>query len=422
MAPIRVGIVGFGFSAKTFQLPFFLALPEDFVVDAVYVRSPALLPEISSALPRATAYFSLQDFFASPVELVVFSTPPHTHCELALAALEAHKHVLVEKPFVTSLKEAESVLLKAKEVGRIVCVYQNRRFDSDFRLMRTLIGCSDINAPPHFPSVAGAATDAPEGSSVVVGALGRVVEFTTRYDRFRNSFRNPETGPMWKEDSRVPGTSILFDLGSHLVDQVLCLFGVPDSVYAVHVKDQRGLAAVAASSGHRNTDGSAFAPTGDYVSMVLRYLGPPELVVNVHTGMLVRRAELRFEAHGTRGSVRKGGLDTQEAALKGVPAGSAAPLSEPGFGTEAPADWARLVSDGGASTGEEIRVEPPRGAYVELFRQLARAVRAGDGNVSPVTPLEAWWVIRVLEAAMESSATNSVVKLRDGPVQPPAGI
>ncbi|KAI9363874.1 hypothetical protein DFJ73DRAFT_471464 [Zopfochytrium polystomum] len=456
---IRVGIVGFGFSVRAFQLPFLLARPHLYSVRAFLLRSDRSAAAAQKELadsplllqhsdPSAiTLHTSLDAFLADDnIDLVVLAVPAYTHRDLALAALAARKHVLVEKPFAVSSADAEAILRKAKEVDRTVCVYQNRRFDGDFLLLRNLLGITDPQGrppAPHFPHAAAAEptlTDADAAAAAAdppAGILSGAVELASHFDRLRPGLRDPTAAhPAWKEDGRLLGTSILYDLGSHLIDQALCLFGVPDSLYAVHLADQRRVAPAAHKLNITYPDGHPFVPTPDYFLIVLRYFTDSEtrapLVVRLSAGMLVRPAAAapRFTVHAPHASATFAGLDPQEAALKQVPVGHPAPADLVPRAPPAPSDGAAGQRDDDdprfctVATGTEPRAAArrvfcPPGDYGVLFDALAAAVvRGGE---APVSPLEAWWVVRIIEAAIESAERDQVVRVK-GVIVPPADL
>ena len=204
-----------------------------------------------------------EDAFALPeIDLIVIATPNSTHFDLASKGISAGKHVVVDKPFTVTSEEAAELISLAKKHQRVLSVFQSRRWDADFLTLRQILR---------------------------EGSLGEVVQFESRYDRYR-----PEPRQRWREQA-VPGAGVWFDLGSHLVDQALQLLGPPDAIYADLELQRRGAQAV------------------DYFHAVLRY-GRSRAILTA--GCLVVSETPRFAVHGTAGGFTKFGMDTQEESLK----------------------------------------------------------------------------------------------------------
>jgi len=284
------------------------------------------------------------------VQLVVIASPNATHAPLATAALRAGKHVVVDKPFTLTLAEARELAALAASQNRVLSVFQNRRWDSDFLALRAVLA---------------------------EGRLGEVLHFDSHFDRFR-----PEVRARWREQDG-PGAGIWFDLGPHLIDQVLQLFGLPETVSASLISQRPG------------------AQTTDWAHAVLNY-GRRQVVL--HAAMLVAGGFPRFAVHGTAGSWVKWGLDTQEDQLKaGTRPGA------PGWGVDPQAATLHV-----GATGEQIAIPGPAGNYPEYYRAVHAAV-TGLG-VNPVPPAQAVAVMAVLEAAQESAVSGRVqpLALSDG--------
>ncbi|MBC7541100.1 MAG: oxidoreductase [Candidatus Sericytochromatia bacterium] len=253
--PIRVGLVGYGFAGKTFHAPVIAAVP-GLRLAAVASRQ---WEQLSADLPDvAVVADPLALVTGADVDLVVIASPNETHLPLALAALRAGRHVVVDKPFTVTLAQARELAEAARAEGRILSVFQNRRWDSDF------LGARQI---------------------VAAGRLGEIVHYESHFDRFR-----PDVRARWREQSG-PGTGVWFDLGPHLVDQALCLFGLPKTVSARLARQRDG------------------AQTDDWAHVVLDY---GRLQVILHGSMLTAGNGPRFILHGTRGSWLKHGSDVQE--------------------------------------------------------------------------------------------------------------
>ncbi|NTX54346.1 oxidoreductase [Myxococcus sp. CA039A] len=335
-------MLGYGFAGKSFHAPL-LRTVEGLSLRTVSSSRP---DDVHADLPDVTVIPSARDAATHPdVDLVVVATPNETHVPLAEAALRAGKHVVVDKPFTITLAEARALSALAHERGRVLSVFHNRRWDSDFLALKALL------------------TD---------GTLGRVTHVESRFDRFR-----PEVRQRWREQP-VPGAGIWFDLGPHLVDQVLQLFGLPDTVVGM-------LAA------HR--DGAA---VDDWCQVTLVY---PQRHVVLQASMLIAGGLPRFAVHGTRGSWLKYGMDTQaDRLIAGELPGAA--------------DWGEDASPGRFLVGgssEARMTSTPRGDYRQYYAGIRDAVRGTRRN--PVTPLDAVAVAAVLEAAVLSSRTGRACKL-----------
>lgn len=284
------------------------------------------------------------------LDLIVVNTPDHTHYEMAKAALNAGKHVVVEKPFVQEAAQAEELIALAKQKGLVLTIFQNRRWDSDFLTVRRVIDN---------------------------GLLGRLVEFESHYDRYRN-FIQPGT---WKE-SAENGAGIVYNLGSHLIDQALCLFGKPAGVYA----DLRIV----------RTDGEV----QDFFDIDLIY---PDVKVKLKSSYLVRESGPRFILHGTEGSFLKWGLDPQEDELKKGTLPNA-----PGWGAEPEAEWGLLNTTlGGLHL--KGRVETVPGNYPAFYANLYDVLTAGADLA--VKPGEALLAMQVIGAVFESAEKGGNISL-----------
>lgn len=246
MQPVRAVIVGYGLGGRMFHAPPMLATA-GMALHGV-VSSDA--GKVHRDHPGLRVYPSLADALADgDVELVVVTTPNRHHAEMAHAALDAGKHVVVDKPFTATLAEAQGLAARAARGGPLLAVYQNRRWDGDFLTLRALLAA---------------------------GVLGEVVQFESHYDRFR-----PEVQDRWREQAGA-GSGIWFDLGAHVLDQALVLFGAPDGMVADVTAQRTG------------------AEVDDYFHVVLRY---GRMRAILHGGSLVTECDLRFAVHGTLGSL-----------------------------------------------------------------------------------------------------------------------
>jgi scyllo-inositol 2-dehydrogenase (NADP+) len=335
MQPIRTGLIGYGTAGAVFHAPL-IAAASGLRLAAVTSRR---MNEIARDFPEAKAYENPQSLIDDPdIELVVVATPNETHAALARAALEAGKHVVVDKPFTLDAGEAEALISLADAVGRKLSVFHNRRWDSDFLTVRRLVDD---------------------------GRLGEIAYYEAHFDRFR-----PEIKQGWRE-TEAPGAGLLYDLGAHLIDQALVLFGLPQAVTA-DVTRQR-----------------AAARADDYFHVVLDY-GRRRAVL--HASVLVRDPGPRYLMHGDGGSFVKYGIDAQEAALRE----GRRPGGE-GWGEDDPALFGRFTdADGTVATIDSLP-----GRYTAFYDGVAAAIR--DGAPLPVEAREARDVIRVIEAAQLSA-------------------
>lgn len=332
-APLRVALIGYGFAGKTFHAPLIAATPG--LELAVIGSSDAA--KVGADFPAAAVVADpLQAAIDARADLAVIATPNHSHAPLARAALAAGKHVVVDKPFTLDLAEARELAALAQRHGRLLSVFQNRRWDSDYLGVK---------------------------QAIESGRLGEIAHFESHIDRFR-----PQVRERWREQAG-PGTGVWWDLGPHLADQALQLFGLPERVFA-SLSVQR--------------DGAVVA---DWAHVVLEY---PRLRAILHAGMLAAGGVARFLVHGRDGSVVKARADRQEAQLlAGLAPGA------PGWG-EAPDELHWFGADG------ETRSPTPAGDQRRYYAAVRDAV-AGRG-ANPVTPLQAVALMAVLEAADASAA------------------
>jgi len=278
---IGVGLIGYGLGGRVFHAPFVRAT-DGLDLRAVVSRDAA---KVHADLPRVAVEPDVAALLARrDIDLVIVSSPDALHAEHALAAIQAGKHVLVDKPFATSLAAARDVAAAADRAGVVVTAFQNRRWDADFLTLRRL---------------------------VAEGRLGEIILFESRFDRWR-----PQTSDLWKE-AREGGS--WFDLGPHLVDQALCLLGRPRAITADIATFRPG------------------APAPDWFHVVLHY---PRSRAILHSSKLTADHGLRFAVHGTGGSFIKHGLDPQEPAIVG-----GARLSDTDFGLD-PVAGHYLAGDG----------------------------------------------------------------------------
>lgn len=345
MADIRVGLIGYGTGGAVFHAPLIDAT-EGLRLAAVVTRDPERRAEVSArygAVPVTEV-----DRLWERCDLVVVASPNRTHAELAAEALAHGKAVVVDKPFARTADEAREVARLARERGLPLTVFQNRRWDGDFLTVRRL---------------------------VAEGTLGRVLRLESRFERWRPV---PKGG--WRESGApedAPG--LLYDLGSHLVDQALRLLGPVREVYCESDVRRQGVAA------------------DDDTFLALTHEGGARS--HLWAGSLAARPGPRFRVLGSAGAYLKHGLDVQEERLRA----GLSPLAE-GFGEEDEERW------GVAGAGDELRrVRTEPGAYLDFYRGVEAALRTGAPP--PVTPESAIETLTVIEAARRSATERTVVRL-----------
>jgi predicted dehydrogenase len=352
-SPIHCAVLGFGFAGKVFHCPFIAAVP-GLELSAIVQRKG---DEASHAYPSARILRSPEEAFADPtIDLIVVATPSETHFDLAAQALQAGKHVVVDKPITSSSKSAHALVALAKHHNRILAPFHNRRWDGDFLTLRQLLH---------------------------EGTLGRVVEITSRFDRYR-PLQRPDT---WKEVAS-PATGFLYDLGPHLVDQALSLFGPPARITA---------------SVHHDRDRTDI---DDGFDLILDYDMPygRTLRYGCHATMLAAEPSPRFLVHGTHGSFRKFGVDPQEPVLLADPNLRPPSLnsSEPWL-PEPKSDWGtvtvcRDLAQPGFLTHSTIPTIP--GDYRQFYANVRDAL-LGKAPLA-VSGEDAYRTLHILDLARES--------------------
>ncbi len=345
-------------SAKVFHIPLIQVTPS-FTLHSIVQRSPKPNNDASKDHPTAKIYHSAEEMFAdASIDIIVVTTTPDTHFAFTKAALEGGKHAIVEKPFVPTAAEAQTLIDISKKTGKLICVYQNRRWDSDFLTARKLIAD---------------------------GTLGRVVEFETHFDRYK-----PVRPDTWKGTlGMAQAGGVVYDLGTHLIDQAYILFGAPKTVTAVF-------------SNQRN-DGEA---EPDSITVLLGY-GAGGPLVTVKAGVLcVDTEQLRFWIRGSKGSFKKYYLDIQEDQLKaGLKPG------DKGFGIEGEDRSGKLVVLEGAKPKSSVlkNIEPL--TYATLYAGFAKAIEGGGESAVPVKASEARDVLKIIEVVKESAATGKTLNM-----------
>lgn len=344
---IHTGLAGFGLSGKILIAPFVQA-HSGFVLSKVLERST---DQARQLYPESQTVRTFDELIADPkLDLIIISTPNIFHFEMAKQALENGKHVLVEKPITPTFEQAQQLIEIAEKHQRILSVFQNRRWDSGFRTLQKILEDR---------------------------LLGEIVEYEAHFDRY-----TPTLEPQaWREKPQ-PAGGILYDLGPHLIDQALQLFGTPRAVWA-DIRTQR-----------------PESPVDDYFDLQLIY---PQTKVSLRAGMYAREPGAHLIVHGTKGSYIKYGLDCQEEALKqGTVPGT------PGWGKDPESLWPTLNTelDGLHFRG---KTESLPGNWMLLFENLYQAI--AKGAELTVKPQQAAQTIRIIEKAFESAQTRKTIQL-----------
>lgn len=338
---IRVGIIGYGFSATTFHIPFIQALPE-FELSAICSSRPEAVRQDFTELDTFKSLEAMLD--SGKVDMAVITSTNEHHYEMAKLCLERGVHVVLEKPMVTSSNEATALIELTQTKSAIFSVFQNRRWDGDFRTLQSLIKDE---------------------------MLGDIRYFESRWDRFR-----PNATQRWREIPG-PGAGIWWDLGPHLIDQVLVLFGMPNAITARILKLRKN------------------ARVDDYFHVLLHY---HNLEVALHSSPFAAGPNTRFYLQGSSGSYIKSGLDPQENQLK-----EGMLPTDPAFGLE-------QEDSGFLYDGNNKKAVPTRkGDYSEYFARLANAIEHNEEP--PVTVFEAADAITIIEQAIASSQSGCTLKL-----------
>ena len=348
---VKVGLIGFGLAGQAFHAPVIRGVP-GMELACILERKGTRAQE---KYPSVRVARTLEELLADKeIQLCVIATPNDSHFELAKACLVAARHVVVDKPFAPTLRESEELVRQAAERGRLITVYQDRRWDGDFATVRKL---------------------------VQAGRLGTVVEYEARFDRFR-----PEPKPnAWRERADQPGAGVLFDLGPHLIDQALALFGEPQSI-------------TASAFCQRET-----SQVDDAFDVCLEY---PRLRAMARARIIAFAPGPHFLIHGTNGSFVKYGMDPQEERLRGdnVPQGTDWGAD---WGVEAESLWGTLCLVGEPS----VKVKTERGDYRGFYANVRDAIE----KKAPleVSPEQALRTMRGLMLAHKSSRERRTVAWRE---------
>lgn len=346
MQKIKTALLSYGMSGKVFHAPF-LEFHPGFELLGSWERSKKL---IHQDYPSVKSYATMEELLEDDLDLVVVNTPVETHYEYAKKVLLAGKHAIVEKAFTTTVAQAQELAAIAKEKGLKLAVFQNRRWDSDFKTVQKIISEK---------------------------VLGDLVEAEIHFDRY-----NPLLSPKQHKETANSGAGILKDLGPHLIDQALCLFGLPQSVFAdIRITREHSL-------------------VDDYIDILLYY---SNFRVRLKAGFFVREAIPAYIIHGKKGSFLKPRGDVQEDELK---LGMKPNLDT--WGTESIEKRGLLHTEIKGKTVQEIR-PTLQGNYYDFFDGVYHSIT--NESIEPVTAQEGVHVMRIIEAAIESSAQKKAIDL-----------
>ena len=346
MKKIKTALLSYGMSGKVFHAPFIAAHP-GFELIGAWERTNK---NIQQDYPGTKSYATLEDLLADDLDLVIVNTPNYTHFEYAQKALLAGKHIIVEKPL--TVKASEGIALKelAEKQGRILCPYQNRRYNSDYLTVKKVIK---------------------------ERWLGDIVEMELRFDRY-----SPQFSPKKHKETGESGTGVLYDLGSHLIDQALQLFGKPHALFADIAVTREG------------------SLIDDYFELLLYY---KNCRVRLKSGFFIREPLPGYIVFGNKGTFLKNKADVQEDDLIAGKKPTAA-----NWGIESEKDQGLLHTEkDGKIIREKIATE--KGDYMDYFEAVYQSIV--NGKPLPVTADQSIEVIYIIEKAFESSQQKKVIEL-----------
>ncbi len=347
MHPIQTAILSFGMSGRVFHAPF-ISLHPGFNLVGILERTKQ---ESLQFYPEIHIYRTLEEVLEDAnIELVIVNTPTNTHYDFCKLALQAGKHVIVEKAFTTTVSEATELNELATAKNLMLSVYQNRRWDSDFSTVRSVVES---------------------------GELGEIIEAEFHFDRYKTAI-----SPKVHKEVPGPGAGLLNDLGPHLIDQALSLFGMPNEVFA-NIRIIRPNSLV-----------------DDYFSLLLFYSNK---IITLKSSLLVREPLPAFIVHGTNGSFIKTRADIQEAAL----IANEKP-NTPNWGIEPISEQGLLHTERNGKIIKE-KISTLAGNYGQYYVGIYKAITTH--SPAPVTATDGIHVMRILEAAILSSTSKSAIKI-----------
>jgi predicted dehydrogenase len=348
---IQVGLIGFGMAGQVFHAPIITSI-SGLQLSIIRETKADNITLAKSRYPSTIIVKNSAEIITNPaIELVVIATPNAYHYPLAKQVLSSGKHVVVDKPFTITSREAGDLINLAKKEKKLISVFHNRRWDSDFKTIQKILQEK---------------------------TLGHVREVEIHFDRFRPKLKKDA----WREDD-IPGSGILYDLGSHLIDQALVLFGSPVSIFADIQLQRQG------------------AKVDDYFRLVLQY---DNLKVILQAGMLAKEPGPHFTLLGDKGSFVKYGFDVQEEALKA----GYKPNEIPNWGEEPEYLWGKLSLDSD-NTISQSKLKSEKGDYRDYYKNVYQSI-LGKSKLS-VKPEQARDVICLIESAQQSTREGQTIIL-----------
>ena len=351
---LRVALIGYGLAGSVFHAPLIAATP-GMSVAAIVTGSPTRQQQARQDFPAAEILTGADALWSQPAryDLVVIAAPNRAHVPLGLTALNAGLPVVIDKPMAATAAEAEQLIAASKKTGKLLTVFQNRRWDNDFLTVRQILADE---------------------------LLGPITRFASHYDRYRAAPR----ADAWRESAATEDAGgLLYDLGSHLIDQATQLFGRPLQVYAESERQRPG----------------ALVDDDTFVALTFAH----GLHAHLSMSVVARIAGAHFRINGLHGTYEKWGMDPQEDALKaGIRPG------DPSWGREAREQWGRLSTDVGG-VHFDGSVETLAGSYESFYRLLRDALVTG--GPPPVDPADAALTIRIIEAAQHSAQSGNIVAI-----------
>nr|WP_068887687.1 Gfo/Idh/MocA family oxidoreductase [Pedobacter panaciterrae] len=333
---IITGLMAYGMSGKVFHAPFVDAHP-GFKLHAVTERNQK---QATEDYPGVISYNTIDDLIADDaIELIIINTPNYTHFDYATKSLSAGKHILVEKPFTATSAEAKELFELADRMGKKIFFYQNRRWDSDYTAVREVIES---------------------------GKLGKLNEVHFRYDRYRLAI-----GPKTFKEEPIAASGLMYDLGPHLLDQAISIFGKPDTFHKILGKNRKD------------------TKVDDYFSIHLGY--PNSVNVFVHSNLLLVDALPAFVLHGEKGSLHKERTDIQEEQLL-----KRMKLSDSAYGIEPEGKEGKLTLIDEQGNKTVHAVPSLRGSYLPLFEAVYQSIV--NDVPYPVTQDQVITQLEILEA------------------------
>jgi scyllo-inositol 2-dehydrogenase (NADP+) len=347
---INVGLIGFGLGGRVFHAPIITNV-DGLYLTKIYTTNKNSIEYIKVQYPKTIVVEELKDIFQDEnIELVVIAAKNDKHYSIARQALEADKNVVVEKPFTVTAEEASELIALANKRNKLLTVYQNRRWDSDYKTVKKVIES---------------------------GMLGKIVEYEAHFDKFRSNIKDS-----WKEEN-TEGTGIIYDLGPHLIDQAVDLFGIPEKVTGI--------------MGIQRPNGKVI----DNFELIMHY---EKTKVTLKAGMMVKEAGPHFIVHGDKGSFIKYGMDVQEEALKK----GLTPANSDNWGIEPENLWGCINT---TNSGISIRgkVESEVGDYRDFYRNIFNAMN-GQEELQ-VLAQQGRNTIKLIELAIKSSKEGKTILL-----------